>query len=69
MFDDLLEVFERDRGRKRKRGGIRGIIDRLADHDDRDDRSRRHDDDRYDHDRKSHTSPRSKRRELFDLDD
>ncbi len=69
MFDDLLDVFDRDRGQKRKRGGIRGLIDRLADNDDhRDDRSRRYDDDRHDDDDRRR-APRRKRREVFDWDD
>lgn len=73
MFDELLDVFDRDRrsdGRK-PRKGLRGLLARLTDGDrddhDRDrDRRRYDDDDRYDrHDDRS--DRRDRRR--YDVDD
>ena len=57
MFDDLFDVFDRDRDRRRpsgdRRGGLAGLLDRLpGDRDDRDEFGRgvsrhRWDDDRF----------------------
>ncbi len=74
MFDGLLDLFDRDRSRsttgKPRRRGLRGMIDRLADDHDDDDRdrerpARRHDDDMERPDRAS----RHRQHDQFDWDD
>lgn len=72
MFDELFDLFDRDRTRKRSRGGVRGLLDRLGDRDD--DRSYRqhqldHDDDWYEDERRSRDRHGRQRRESQDWDD
>jgi hypothetical protein len=81
MFDDLMDVFDRDRSQRsgsgRPQRGVRGLLSHLlGDHDDdhgRHTRSRRHDDgdefDIDDDDFGSERSSRRRRRDHFDLDD
>ena len=74
MFDELLDVFERDRrsNERKPRRGLRGLISRLV-NDDRDDRDRdreryRDHDDEYD--RRDHRYDDDRRkRDRFDVDD
>lgn len=68
MFDELFDLFDRDRTRKRSRGGVRGLLDRLGD------RSYRqhqldHDDDWYEDERRSRDRHGRQRRESQDWDD
>jgi hypothetical protein len=34
VFDDLLDIFDRDRPRGQRRGGLRGLLDRFSENDD-----------------------------------
>lgn len=74
MFDDLMDILDRDRSHRSSSGkpqrGVRGLLSRLTgDHepDERSSRPHRHDDedDAFDRD----TSSRRRRRHDFDLDD
>lgn len=74
MFDDLMDIFDRDRSHRSPAGkpqrGVRGLLSRLTgDHmpDDRSSRPRHHDDEDDDFDRD--ISSRQRRRDDFDLDD
>lgn len=70
MLDDILDLFKRDRNRKRPGNGVRGLLQRLGDHDD--DRpshphQRDHEDDWDDDDRRRNHGRR--RHESLDWDD
>lgn len=75
MFDDILDLFKRDPKRKRSGTGVRGLLDRLSDHDD--ERSpthprtyqRDHDDGWDDDDHRSRQDSRNRRHESMDWDD
>lgn len=72
MLDDILDLFKRDRNRKRPGKGVRGLLDRLGDHDD--DRSshprhRDHDDEWDDDDHGPRQGHGRRRRESLDWDD
>jgi hypothetical protein len=73
MLDDILDLFKRDRNdqnRQRSSNGVRGLLDRLGDHDD--DRSpatsrhRHHDDDWDDEDQPPRRDSGRRRRESSD---
>lgn len=75
MLDDLLDLFDRDRKQQpagQKRGGIRGMLDRLRDDDDdrrtynEPQRRRYHDDD--DDDDRYEDSRRNRKRERDGFD-
>ena len=72
MLDDILDLFRRDRNRKRPGNGVRGLVDRLGDHDDdraSNSRNREHDDDWDDDDRGPRQGYGGRRRESQDWDD
>lgn len=76
MFDDLLDVFDRDRPNRDRNAhsqrGVRGFLARLTgddEHEERYVRPPRHDDHDDDDDASMGRSSRRRRRDSFDLDD
>jgi len=75
MFDDLLDVFDRDRTKRDRNAhsqrGVRGLLARLTGDDEPSERyaRRRWDDDDDDDDASMGRSSRQRRRDGLDLDD
>ncbi|MEJ7901833.1 MAG: hypothetical protein WKF63_08280 [Thermomicrobiales bacterium] len=72
MLDDILDLFKRDQNRRRPGKGVRGLLDRLGDHDDdrpSHPRHRDHEDDWDDDDRDPRQTHGRRRRESLDWED